>query len=99
NLAEGDYAAATKVLSGYNLAVAEVCNGNLSRAKSILANENSAAASYLKAIIAAKEGDKSTTLSNLGAAVAADASYKAEAVKTVEFLPYFEDADFQAIVK
>ncbi|MFI3262939.1 MAG: tetratricopeptide repeat protein [Rikenellaceae bacterium] len=98
-LAEGDYAAATNGLTGYNLAVVEVCNGNLSRAKAILAKEDSAAASYLKAIIAAKEGDKSTTYFNLGAACSQDASYKAEAVKTVEFLPYFDDADFKAIVK
>lgn len=99
NLAEGNYDAAVKVLNGYNLAVAEVCNGNLSRAKSILAGEKSAAASFLSAIIAAKEGNKSATMSNLGAAVSKDASYKDEAKLTVEFLPYFSDSEFTAIVK
>lgn len=99
NLAEGNYDAAVKVLNGYNLAVAEVCNGNLSRAKSILASEKSAAASFLSAIIAAKEGNKSGVTSNLSAAVSADASYAAEAKLTVEFLPYFNESDFKAIVK
>ncbi len=89
-LAEGDYATAVKTLSGYNLAVAEVCNGNISGAKAILASEDSAAADYLKAIIAAKEGDGDAVNSNLAAAIAKDSSYEAMAANEVEFIKFVE---------
>ena len=42
NLAEGNYAEAARALDGYNLAVAEVLNGNLAKAKSVLSGDNSA---------------------------------------------------------
>lgn len=88
NLAEGNYDAAVKTLNGYNLAVAEFCNGNISRAKSILSSETSAAADYLKAIIAAREGNQAGVTSNLKAAIAKDSSYAKEAEKEVEFLKF-----------
>ena len=99
NLAEGNYDAAVKVLNGYNLAVAEVCNGNLPNAKAILARENSAQADYLKAIIAAKEGDQNGVISNLKAAIAKDPSYAEKAGNEVEFTKYFDNSEFIAIAK
>ncbi len=88
NLAEGNYAAAVKTLEGYNLAVAEVCNGNVSRAKTILSSEKSAAADYLKALIAAKEGNGAGVTSNLNTAISKDASYEALSKNEVEFIKY-----------
>ncbi len=88
NLQEGNYDAAVKSLSGYNLAVAQFCNGNISGAKATLTNEDSAAACYLKAIIAAREGSQSGVTSNLNAAIAKDSSYAAQAKNEVEFLKY-----------
>ena len=90
NLAEGNYSEATKSLSGYNLAVAEVMNGNLSKAKSLLANENSADADYLKAVIAMREGNTSSAISNLKSAIAKDPAKKDQAVKDIEFSKLFE---------
>lgn len=99
NLAEGNYDAAVKLLSGYNLAVAEVCNGNIANAKNILANDNSAQADYLKAIIAAKEGNQAGVISNLKAAVSKDSSYAEKAGQEVEFIKYFEHTEFIAVAK
>ncbi|MFI3314049.1 MAG: hypothetical protein R3Y04_00090 [Rikenellaceae bacterium] len=88
NLQEGNYDAAVKVLNGYNLAVAEFCNGNISQAKSILSKEDSASASYLKAIIAAREGNQSGVTSNLEDAIAKDSSFEAKAKEEVEFINF-----------
>lgn len=98
-LAQGKYAEATRVLDGYNLAVAEVCNGNLSRAKSILANDNTAKADYLKAIIAAKEGNVSQVASNLKAAIAKDPSYEDKALDNIDFAKYLTEEEFITVVK
>ena len=95
NLAEGNYAEAAKTLSGYDLAVAEVLNGNLSKAKSILAGENSA--DYLKAVIAMREGNSSAAMSNLKSAVAKDPSMKDQAVNDVEFAKLFGTSEFLAL--
>lgn len=98
-LQEGNYEAAVKVLNGYNLAVAETCNGNLVYAKTLLAKDNSAKACYLKALIAAKEGNKSVMLSNLAEAVKQDENYAKQALTEVDFAPYFEAEEFVVIVK
>ena len=90
NLAEGNYAEAAKTLSGYDLAVAEVLNGNLSKAKSILAGENSADADYLRAVIATKEGDMKTAGAQLKAAVAKDSALAKKASKDVNLKPLFK---------
>ena len=97
-LAEGDYATAVKTLDGYNLAVAEICNGNLSKAKSILANENCAYADYLKAVIAAREGNDSQVVANLTSAFAKNPSLKALAKTDVEFQKWFGVKEFISIV-
>lgn len=55
--AEGDYKAAAKNLEGYNAAIALVQSNDLAGAKKAIAKDNSADADYLRAVIAAKEGD------------------------------------------
>lgn len=85
NLAEGNWAEATKSLSGYNLALAETLNGNLAKAKSILANDNSPRAEYLKAVIAARQGDATTANANLKSATSQCPALKERAKTDVEF--------------
>ena len=67
--AEGNYAAAAKNLNGYNEAVALVMNNNLAGAKKAIAKDNSADADYLRAVIAAKEGDLKTAEAQLKSAI------------------------------
>ena len=59
---KGDYKGAVAALNGansYNEALANVLTNNLSKASSILANGKCACKSYLKAIIAARQGNNS----------------------------------------
>ena len=82
--AKGDYAAAAQTLkSGYNAAIVNVLNGNLSVAKQCIASDNSAKADYLRAVIACKEGDVKGAQAQLNSAVSKDASLKAKAAKDV----------------
>ena len=97
NLAEGNYAEAARSLDGYNLAVAEVLNGNLAKAKSLLANIDCANADYLKAVIAMREGNTSSAIANLKSAIAKDSSLKAKAQKDVEFAKLFGTEEFLAL--
>ena len=87
-LAEGDYSAASAQLTGYNKAVAEVCNNNLAAAKSAIANDNSADAEYLKAVIAAKEGDSKAAASYLNSAIAKNPALKAQAQNDANFAKF-----------
>jgi len=68
--AEGDYKTAARGLSGYNAAIAHVMNNDLTAAKRAIANDDSADADYLRAVIAAKEGENSTARSQLKSAIA-----------------------------
>ncbi|MCD8185810.1 MAG: hypothetical protein LUD68_04935 [Rikenellaceae bacterium] len=97
NLVEGNYPQATQNLTGYNLAVAEVLNGNLSRAKQLVANEDCPYASYLKAVIAAREGDSTGVISNLKAVGAKNPFLLSEAKKDIEFARWADSAEFQAL--
>jgi tetratricopeptide (TPR) repeat protein len=96
-LTEGNYAPAAQSLTGYNKAVAEVLNGNLSGAKRLLTGESSAKADYLKAVIAAREGNTVEVMSNLRSATAKDPSMGAAAKKDVEFQRWFGSTDFIAL--
>jgi len=82
--AKGDYTTAAQTLkSGYNAAVVNVLNGNLSAAKQCIASDMSAKADYLRAVIACKEGDVQGAKAQLNSAVSKDASLKAKAAKDV----------------
>lgn len=79
--ATGDYQAAEKALTGYNQAVAAVMNNDLATAKKAIANDTSADADYLRAVIAAREGDKATAQAQLKSAVSKNPELAAKAAK------------------
>ncbi|MCB0477073.1 MAG: hypothetical protein KDC84_02855 [Crocinitomicaceae bacterium] len=54
---------------------------------------------YLKAILGSRQGNFDMVKNNLKSAVAKDASLKAKAAKDREFIKFFENAEFQAIVQ
>ncbi len=81
--AEGDYAAAAKNMSGYNEAIVLVMNNNLSGAKKAIANDKSAEADYLRAVIAAKEGDTKTAQVELSSAISKNPELAKKAAKDV----------------
>ncbi|MCC8088094.1 MAG: hypothetical protein LIO79_02370 [Rikenellaceae bacterium] len=99
HLADGNYSEAVKTLEGHNLAVAEVLNGNPSRAKSIIASETCGYSDYLKAVIAAKEGDSAGVTSNLRSAVEKNPELKERAQTDIEFAKWFGTSDFNNIVR
>lgn len=98
-LANGNYSAAAASLDGYNKALAELLNGNTSAAKSAFASINTWRADYVKAVIAAKEGNSSALASNLKAAIAKNPKAKQLAETEVNFLKYAEVAEVVEIVK
>ena len=67
--AQGDYKNAASNLNGYNRAIAETMNHNYAAAKKAIANDNSADADYLRAVIATKEGNLNTAEAQLKSAV------------------------------
>ena len=73
--AEGNYAAAQSQLEGYNAAVAATMNADYTAAKQFVANDTTAKADYLRAVIAVKQGDFTTATAELKSAIAKDASY------------------------
>lgn len=54
---------------------------------------------YLRAVASARQSKLDGIVSNLKSAVAKDASFKAKAMKDREFIKYFDNAAFTAIVK
>ncbi len=99
-LVKGNYASAIPVLTGYNKGLAQLLNGDLAGAKSTLANEKCWASDYLKAIIAAKEGNNSNVYKNLESAVEKGGNEVAELAETdVNFYEFFAEEAFQSIVK
>ena len=81
--AQGDYKNAASNLNGYNRAIAETMNHNYAAAKKAIANDNSADADYLRAVIAAKEGDLNTANAQLKSAVAKNPALAEKAAKDV----------------
>ncbi len=79
--ATGDYQAAKNGLTGYNQAVAAVMNNDLATAKKAIANDTTADADYLRAVIAAREGDKATAQAQLKSAVSKNPELAAKAAK------------------
>ena len=106
-LKEGDYTTAVKgKLTPFNLAVAQVCDGNLSAAKIALNDaakcpvaKGSACASvdYLKAIICMKEGDSKNAIANLKVAIAKNSAIKDMALNNVDFAKIFGTEEFLAL--
>lgn len=105
NIKDGDYQKAVAAMGGekciYNLALAQLMNGQLDDAKATLncMSPISADAYYLLAVIAARQDNKADAMTALSQAIAGKASLKAQAQKDIEFLKMREDAEFQNIVR
>lgn len=97
-LANGNYSSAISSLDGYNKALAQLLNGDVAAAKSAFASINTWRADYVKAVIAAKEGDTKALASNLKAAIAKNPAAKELAATEVNFLPYAEVAEVVEVV-
>ena len=87
--AQGSYSAAAATLEGYNAAIANTLNNDLSAAKKAIAAETTAKADYLRAVIASKEGDLETAKAQLKSAIAKDATLAAKAAKDVNLANLF----------
>lgn len=88
--------------ASFNKALAQLLNGSTGDVKNTLANsadKESAQGHYLLAVASARQKDLTGVVNHLKSAIAKDGSYKAKAMKDREFLSYFEDASFTAIVK
>ena len=81
--ANGNYAAAQTELDGYNAAVAATMNADYTAAKQYIANDKTAEADYLRAVIAVKQGDFATATAELKSAIAKDGSYAERCQKDV----------------
>lgn len=100
----GNYADAANNTGNYNTfnaSLAKVLNNNPNGAKATLdaANDQSAMAFYLRAIICARSGDKDGMVTNLKTATNKDASLRAMAQSDCEFLKYKDDSQFKAAIQ
>ena len=64
-------------------------NGDLAAAKKSIANDNSANADYLRAVIAVKEGNVNNAKTQLNSAISKDASLEAKAKKDINLAVLF----------
>ena len=100
----GDYEKAVANFGDTNTnsaALAQILNKDYSKAKNTLSKvENpDATTAYLNAIIGARTNNSTMVIDNLKVAVAKDSNYKKYAATDMEFAKYFNDANFQAVLK
>lgn len=83
-----------------NAALVSLCAGENERAWQQMqaCSDESPRAAYIRALTAARRGDKSTMMEQLRQAVA-EPKWAIEAAGEVEFRAYWNDADFRALVK
>lgn len=81
--AEGNYAAAQSQLDGYNAAIAATMNADYTAAKQFIANDATAKADYLRAIINVKQGDMAAATAALKSAIAKEPAYAERCKKDV----------------
>ena len=101
SIVKGEYENAVKYFgacTSFNACLANILAGNNAAAAQKLAASQDEV-SYLKAVLAARNNDANGVISNLKAAVAKDAAYKALAATDMEFAAYFDNSEFNAIVK
>jgi len=104
DLKKGNYKAALSKFSGvkcnYNVALTEIMTGNNTAAQDQLecARKN-AETYYLMAVVAARTNNEAGVMANLKKAIAANSKFKKCASVDREFLVYFENADYQAMIK
>ena len=82
-------------------ALAQILSKDYDSASKTLAGvaKADATTSYLKAVLAARTGNKQDVIGNLKDAVAKDATYASYAGKDLEFAKYAADSAFKSIVK
>lgn len=86
----------------FNVALAKVLAGDLDGALTTLdksSEKEDALSYYLRAVIAARKGNKDLIVNNLKLAIEKDPSLKDHAKTDVEFLKFREDADFKAVIQ
>jgi Flp pilus assembly protein TadD len=104
NIQNGDYTDAIANFgnnSTFNKALAQLLNGDYDAALKTIdasSDKDSAMGYYLKAIVGARTMNADLVLNNLKSAVAKDASLKAKAKGDREFVKFFGNSDFNAIV-
>lgn len=101
---KGDFAGAEQAFSSkkcdYNLALAQLENGNAAAAtKTLDCSEKTGEVLYLMAVIGARTNNLTMVTENLKKAIDAVPAYKEEAKKDMEFIKFFDKAEFQNLVK
>lgn len=101
---KGDFAGAEQAFSSkncdYNLALAQLENGNAAAAtKTLDCAEKTAEIYYLYAIIGARTNNTTMLFENLKKAIEIVPAYKQEALKDMEFIKFKDKSEFQNLVK
>lgn len=101
---KGDYTGGQQAFSSkkcdYNLALAQLENGNAAEAtKTLDCADKSGEVYYLYAIIGARTNNASMVYDNLKKAIESVPAYKEEAKKDLEFINFKEKSEFQNLVK
>jgi hypothetical protein len=105
NILDGNYGAAVNNCGDaktFNCALAKLLNGDKDGAWSTLEaspDKDSAEGYYLKAVISARKDDAGGVVSNLKSSISADGSMKAMAKDDREFIKWFNNGDFKAVVE
>jgi outer membrane protein OmpA-like peptidoglycan-associated protein len=100
-ITKGQYTAAVDYLAGtnsFNQALALLLVGKTENAAKVLEQVSSPKGYYLRAVIAARQGNESAVLSNLKQALSGDASLKKLAATEFEFRAYLQNAAFQSLL-
>jgi tetratricopeptide (TPR) repeat protein len=85
----------------FNAALAKLLAGNASAAGQTLdcsPDKDSASGNYLRAILAARSGNKESVISSLRKAIAAEPALKAKAKTDLEFRKFRTDSDFSSLI-
>ncbi|MEN9002146.1 MAG: hypothetical protein ABF242_07530, partial [Flavobacteriales bacterium] len=103
NIKKGEYSKAISNMgegNTYNKALAQTLNRDYAAATKSLMNSdqaNTAQGLYLKAIIAARQGNESEVISSLTSSIAKDAAMRTKAKNDREFIKYFENVAFTGL--
>ncbi len=101
---EGDYPTAVSMFGSnatFNAALAKLLNGDVDGALQTVekAEADIALNYYLKAIIGARTQNLEMILTNLRTAIEKDSNLRDRAQKDLEFVDFFDDTDFNSVVK
>jgi Flp pilus assembly protein TadD len=105
DILNGKYSSAVSNCGGantFNCALAKLLNGDQNGAMSTLEaspDKDTAIGHYLKAVISARKNDATGVVSNLQASVSKDNAMRAMAKDDREFIKWFNNGDFKAVVE